>query len=115
MLINRLLYHLRIDIETAGYDHVFLAVDDEEIAIFVHVADVAGAKISTRESGCCFIRPAPITARDIGAADADLPDLAGGQFAQRIVESDDSEFDSRHRQTDCAKRRASRRDGSARR
>ncbi len=44
MGVDRLLDHLRIDVEAAGDDHVLLAVDQIEIAVGVHVADVAGQK-----------------------------------------------------------------------
>src|SRR5215475_1140416 len=36
VLVNRLFNDLRIDVEAAGEDHVLLAVENEEIAVFVH-------------------------------------------------------------------------------
>src|SRR3979411_1716982 len=50
VFIDRLLDHLRIDVEAAGDDHVLLAIDQKEIAVPVHVADVAGQETIADES-----------------------------------------------------------------
>src|SRR5229473_4595334 len=42
--VNRTLYIGRIDIVAAGDDHVLEAIDDEQIAVLVEVANIAGSK-----------------------------------------------------------------------
>src|SRR5215475_4237788 len=69
VLVNRLFNDLRIDVETAGNDHVLLAVDNEKIAVFVHGADVAGEKTAVRESCGRLVGPAPVALHHILALD----------------------------------------------
>ena len=77
MGVDRLLDHLRIDVEAAGDDHVLLAVDEIEIAVVVHVADVAGEEAVADECFGGFLRPVPVALGDVRALDADFADLAG--------------------------------------
>src|SRR6266853_1732308 len=59
VLVDRLLDHLRIDVKAARKDHVLLAVENEEVAVFVHDPDVAGEKAAVRKSRGRFVRPVP--------------------------------------------------------
>ena len=79
MGVDRLLDHLRIDVEAAGDDHVLLAVDQIEIAVGVHVADVAGEEAVADEGLRGFLRPVPVALGDVRALDADLADFARRQ------------------------------------
>ena len=76
MGVDRLLDHLRIDVEAAGDDHVLLAVDQIEIAVGVHVADVAGEEAVADKGFRGFLRPVPVALGDVRAADADFADFA---------------------------------------
>jgi len=57
MFVDRLLDHLRIDVEAAGDDHVLFAIDQVEIAIIVHVADIAGQEAVADKGVRSFLRP----------------------------------------------------------
>src|SRR4051794_9523904 len=100
MGIDGLLDHLRIDVEPAGDDHVLLAVDQVEIAVAVHVADVAGEKTVADERLRRFLRPVPVTLGDVRAPDADLTDLTRRQYSGGIVQRDDVHFDAGQHQPD---------------
>ncbi len=79
MVIDRLLDHLRIDVEAAGDDHVLLAVDQIEIAVTVHVADIAGQEAVADKGLRGFLRPVPVALGDVRPLDADFADFAGRQ------------------------------------
>src|SRR5579883_3080563 len=100
MLVDRLLDHLRIDIEAAGEDHVLLAVEDEEIAVVIHDADVAGEKTAIRKSCGGFLRPVPVALHHVLALDPQLADLAGAEHAMRIIERHHLDRDARERKPD---------------
>src|SRR5205814_1470140 len=74
--VDRLLDHLRIDVEAAGDDHVLLAVDQEKVAVVIAVADVAGQEAVADKGLRGFLGPVPVSLGDVRAADADLADLA---------------------------------------
>ena len=78
-VVDRLLDHLRIDVEAAGDDHVLLAVDQIEIAVGVHVADVAGEEAVADKGLRGFLRPVPVALGDVRAPDADFADFARRQ------------------------------------
>src|ERR1700730_11664222 len=83
VFVDRLLDHLRIDIEATRKDHVLLAVENEEVAVLVHGADVAGEKTAVREGGSRVVRPIPVALHHVLALD---PQLAGPKHTARIVE-----------------------------
>ena len=63
----------RIHIFTSTDDHVLEPVDDEQTAIFVEVADIAGVKLSRIvEGGGCRFLILPVPRGDIGSPDHDL-------------------------------------------
>ena len=103
MLVDRLLDHLRIDVEAAGDDHVLLAVDQIEIAVLVHVADVAGEKPVADESLGGFLRPVPVALGDVRPLDADFADFARRQHLRRIVQRDHVHLDAGQHQPDRAR------------
>src|SRR5712664_1047708 len=95
VLIDRLLDHLRLDIEAAGTARVLLAIDQKEITVLVHVADVAGPETVADESLRGFPRPVPVALGDVRPLDADFADFAGRQGLIGIIERDNVNFDSR--------------------
>src|SRR3954469_6975405 len=101
--VDRLLDHLRIDVEAAGDDHVLLAVDQEEIAVAIDIADVAGEEAAVDEGLRGSFGLIPIAPDDVRALDADLADLARRQYACRIVQRDDVELDAGQHQADRAR------------
>src|SRR5712675_2239209 len=84
VLIDRLLDHLRINVEAARKDHVLLAVENEEVAVFIHGADVAAQKTAVRKSRGRFVRPVPVALHHVLALDPQLADIAGAEHAVRI-------------------------------
>ena len=69
-------HFLRADILAAADDDVLEAIDDEQIAVFVEIADVAGAEMAVRGERCGGGgRIVPITADVRGGADRDLAAL----------------------------------------
>src|SRR3546814_20727601 len=62
-----------VHLETGHRDHVFLAVDDAGVALFVHDADVAGTKKAVGSHATPgFFGLLPIAQHDLRPADADL-------------------------------------------
>ena len=102
VLVDRLLDRLRIDVVAARDDHVLVALDDVEIAVLVHGADVAGHEEAVDEGGRRVLRALPVAGEHVRPLDPDLPRLAGRQQARRIVEGDDVHDDARQRQPDRA-------------
>src|SRR5262249_29620542 len=85
VLVDRLLDHLRINIEATRKDHVLFAVENEEVAICIHDADVAGEKAAVRESGRRIVWPIPVALHHILALDPQFADLAWLEHATWIV------------------------------
>src|SRR5262249_25945215 len=78
----------RGDILSATDDDILLPVDDEQIAVFIEVTDVAGADIAvSREQRGRRFRHLPITFDVRGASDADFADLANWQVAVAFAEN----------------------------
>ena len=103
MGVDRLLDHLRIDVEAAGDDHVLLAVDQIEIAVLVHVADIAGQKAVADKGFRGFLGPAPISLGDVRTANADLADLAHRHHLLRVFQRRHIQFDAGQHQPDRAR------------
>ena len=92
---------VRIDVEAGHQDHVFLAVDDARVALLVHDADVAAAKVAVRSHDLRrLLRALPVAGHHLRPADADLACLAQRQFVAGVVA--DRDFGGRHRQPDRA-------------
>src|SRR5258708_17153949 len=103
MLIDRLLDHLRIDIKTAGDDHVLLAIDQVKITVSVHVADVAGQETVAHKRFRGFLWPIPVALGYVRPSNPDFADLARWQDVLRIVERDHVHFDAGQHQPDRAR------------
>src|SRR4029077_5385916 len=92
VLIDRLFDVAWIDIVAAAQEHVLDAVDDEDVAVLVHIADVARAQIPA--VGLHLGRRLlvlPIAEHDIGALDTEFAALAERNVLIGIVDAD--EFD----------------------
>jgi len=63
----------RINIFTAGDDHIIQSIHDIEVSILIHGPDIAASEPFTPESGLRFLRLVVISLHDVAAADADLP------------------------------------------
>ena len=96
--VDRLLDHARIDVEAAGDDQVLDPVDQIDVAVLVHVADVAGAQAAEAERLLGLVLALPVAGHDLRAGDADLTLLAQGQHPVRIVERDDLDDGAGQRQ-----------------
>src|SRR6266481_418295 len=100
VLVDRLLDHLRVDVEAARKDHVLLAVENEEVAVFIHGADVAAQETAVRKGSSRFIRPVPVALHHVLALDPQLADLAGAEHTVRIVERHHLDRDPGQRKPD---------------
>src|SRR5437868_3851466 len=82
----------RGDILTAADDDLLLAVDDEQIAVFVEITDVARAHVSVGREQCSGgLRITPVSFDARGAADRDLADLSSAQVP--VAFSEDRKLD----------------------
>src|SRR3954468_18670893 len=71
----------RDDVVTAGDDEVFLAVNNIDIAIVIHLDDVAGVyPAATIENRGGFLRIIPIALHHLGAIDDQLAFFGMGQL-----------------------------------
>src|SRR6185312_16445970 len=86
MLVERILDPPRIDLETRGVDHVLDAIDDEDVALRVHVADIAGAEEAAHEAVLGVLRLVPVASHHLRSGDADLPGFALIERGVRIIE-----------------------------
>src|SRR4029079_6328349 len=77
---------VRVDLEPGHDDHVLLPVLDDNVAVRVDVADVAGAKPSAVEHHeRRLVGPPPIAGHHLRAAHADFADVARPERAARLV------------------------------
>ena len=79
VLHQRLLDLGRVDVEAAGDDHVLQAVDDEQVALVVEVADVAGVVPAEARGRGGRLRVLVVAGHHERAAHDDLAALAGRQ------------------------------------
>src|SRR5258708_2520518 len=80
-----------VHVQPAADDHVLLAVDDIEVAVGVHAADVAGVQpaVANRLGG--DVRHPVVALHDIGATNADFAELANRNLTVVLVEDLDRE------------------------
>src|SRR5262249_36055524 len=71
----------RRDAEALVLDHFLLALDDVDVSLVVHPADVARVKPAVAQGPGGFFRRVPISPHDLRAAHDDLTDLARTQRA----------------------------------
>src|SRR6185437_5275110 len=76
VLVERLLDEARIDLIARGDDDILDAVDDEEIAVRIEIADIAGVEASARHRVRGLVRLVPIARHDLRPACANLPAFA---------------------------------------
>src|SRR5215813_7230058 len=93
MLVNNSFDLSGVNIFAAGYNHVFQAVQDIEIAARILVANVSRAERSVSEGTLGFLVIIPIAAHDIGAPSHQFAGLSCFHFLSRLV--DDSNVDPR--------------------
>ena len=101
MLVQHLLDLARVDVVAAADDHVFLAVDDEEVAVLVHRGHVAGVEPAALHDLLGGVRAAQVALHDVVAADHDLADLALRDLVVVVV--DDLHLDALDRRPDRAR------------
>src|SRR5207253_4104915 len=77
MRVNHGLDFAGVNVLPAGDDHVFQAIQDEEVPVCVLIADIAGAKEAVPECTLCLVRVFPIATHDIRAASDQLACLPG--------------------------------------
>src|SRR5262245_38341687 len=94
MLVENLFDLVAVDVLAAGDDHVLGAIDEEEIALSVHEAEIPAAIPPGPEDGRRLLGFVPIPRHDVGATYDDLADLTWRQLAVALVE--DPDVDARH-------------------
>ena len=66
-----------IDVEAADENHVLLAIDDLDVAVLVHLRDVAGGEPAVAQHARRFVGTLPVALHDLRALHPQLADLAG--------------------------------------
>src|SRR5262249_47017209 len=96
VLEDRFLDDARVDVVAAAQEHVLGAVDDIDVAVRIHVADVAGAQepLGGHHFGC-RLRILPIALHHVRAFDADLAALAQGYVFPVAADAGELYDDSR--------------------
>ena len=79
MEIHRLLDKAWVDVVAPAQDQVLDAVDDEEIAVLVQIADIAGMEAAAQEGVDVVLGAIGVAGHDLGTGDADFPLFARGQ------------------------------------
>ncbi len=69
----------RVDVVAGRDDHVLLAVHDVEVALLVHVGDVAGVEPVVANGAGGLVRQVPVAPHDLGPPDYQLAHLARTQ------------------------------------
>ncbi len=90
MLVKDLINIPRVDIEAAGYDHVFLAVHDIEVTVFIHFPDVPGITPSVPDHVGRFLRLVQVALHDLGTLDDDLSRLAHRKICKACLKIHDA-------------------------
>src|SRR5579859_4142243 len=102
MLVEGFLDHAGIDIVAAGDDQILDAVDQEDIAVLIDIADIAGPERSVDEDIGGLVGTAPIALHHLRPAHADLALLAPGQDLGGIFRIADFDDGAGQRHTDRA-------------
>ena len=89
MLEEDVLDFARIDVLAAADDHVLLAVDEEEVAVRVDVADVSRVEPPAAEGFRGRVRVPEVADHDVRPAEADFATLAGSHLVAFVVEDSD--------------------------
>src|SRR5436305_4828018 len=92
MLVEHFLDLARVDVVAASDDHLLLAIDDEEVTVFIdlrHIARVKPAVANRLGGGVVLV---PVALHHVVPPDHDLADLARRHLVALIV--DDSHLDS---------------------
>src|SRR5215210_6013729 len=75
------LFHLaRVDVVAGSQDHIFLPVHDVEVAVLVHLRDVAGVQPAVFEGCCRLLGHVEVALHYLRALDDELPRLADGHL-----------------------------------
>src|SRR5262249_24628564 len=80
------------DAEALIFDHLFLAVDDVDIALVVHPADVTRVKPAIAQGARGLFRRVPVTLHNLRASHNYLADLARRQIEFAGLDVDDPEL-----------------------
>src|SRR5262245_40866588 len=89
----------RVDVVTAGLEHLLDAPNNMEPAVFVNLAEVTGLEPAILGHGlCCGFPPAEIAGENARAAHDDLAPLA--MWALLSILADDRYFKGRNRSSD---------------
>src|SRR5690606_4996179 len=95
------LHFVGVHVEPRNHDHVFLAVFDVQVTLFVDQPNVAGAqKAVGMEGGGGFVGPVPVAAAYLRPAHTDLADFPNAQILVGMV--GDCDFRGRNGQADRA-------------
>jgi hypothetical protein len=65
-----------VDLESAPVDHVLDAIDDRQIALFIHDPEIAGLPVSSDELALGGFRIVKVARHDHRAADIDIARLS---------------------------------------
>ena len=103
MFADHLLEIARKDIEAAADDHVLLAIENRQEAVFVEPPDIARADegapaLITPDEFRGFLGLAVIALHHAGAVTRDFADFAAWQRAASLIK--DADFEAQHRCTD---------------
>src|SRR6202048_1552653 len=94
---QRILYLGGVHVLTAGDDHVLDPIDDEDVAVLVHPAAVAGVHPPVTDRCGGVVGAVPVAEHHVVAARDDLADLAAWYLV--AVGIDDADLDVRRRAT----------------
>src|SRR5205814_4059809 len=87
MLIEHFINLSRINVFTAADDHVALAIDDEEEAVFISIANVAGVKPTVAKRALSRFRILEIAFENVFAAQDDLTEFTIVNFVVIVIEN----------------------------
>ena len=87
---------------TGGYDHVFFAVHNVEVALRIHSGDIAGMQPTVFQCFGSFLGIVPIALHDLRSFDDQLSGLADGHFSAAVLEVYDATIRIRKRQADTS-------------
>src|SRR5712691_6985484 len=101
MCVDDLLDLTRVDVEAASDDHLLLAIDDEEEAVLVDIAQVAGVEPAAFEGFDVGLGLVPVTLHDIVATNHDLTDVVLARGELLVVDVEDPDLDPEYRLADA--------------